>query len=448
MLCITNVRPAIFSASYERKLGIALFMLVLGWIGASVSGGSVHMNGRIYDPLLGRMLSADPFIQSPANFQNYNRYSYVTNNPLSVTDPSGFFLKKLFKSISKFIKKFFQTIVTIALVATGNWWALVAFTIAMGGVTGGLRGALIAAASVAITWFIGSDLGFGEAANFFEDPLLELARATAHGISQGGLAELSGGDFGASFLAGFSGSIAGSMTTGTKFFGKARDGNRELMVRRTVAAAVVGGTVSEIGGGKFANGAATAAMVSLFSEFGSRRASKSEQIDDGGDLTNFSVRYDDRIEYFSGSGSETRYFGGSGSIASWGGAPPGASLTPERVRAYVSRPGGDDVVALAAFDMMTGGSGRLVRGSLSGGRLTMDLAKSAGQFGSSFKFAYQGVVSNALNRASVRYGVFIEQTAEALYNWGGGDGVPTFTPGAAAGDGLNFLFGSPFHEQF
>jgi len=51
----------------------------------------VHMNGRIYDPVIGRMLSPDPFIQSPDNLQSFNRYSYVWNNPLSYTDPSGFY---------------------------------------------------------------------------------------------------------------------------------------------------------------------------------------------------------------------------------------------------------------------------------------------------------------------------------------------------------------------
>jgi RHS repeat-associated protein len=37
----------------------------------------VHMNGRIYDPTLGRFLQADPFIQAPKNSQSYNRYAYV-----------------------------------------------------------------------------------------------------------------------------------------------------------------------------------------------------------------------------------------------------------------------------------------------------------------------------------------------------------------------------------
>ena len=37
------------------------------------------MNGRIYDPTLGRFLQADPFVQAPDNSQSYNRYTYVLN---------------------------------------------------------------------------------------------------------------------------------------------------------------------------------------------------------------------------------------------------------------------------------------------------------------------------------------------------------------------------------
>ncbi|MBG6131248.1 RHS repeat-associated protein [Aquimarina sp. EL_43] len=49
----------------------------------------IHMNGRMYDPQLGRFLSPDNHIQNPYNTQNYNRYGYVLNNPLMYTDPSG-----------------------------------------------------------------------------------------------------------------------------------------------------------------------------------------------------------------------------------------------------------------------------------------------------------------------------------------------------------------------
>ena len=70
--------------------------------------GLVNMNGRIYDPVLGRFMSADPYIQAPDNLQSYNRYSYVWNNPLSSADPSGYWnLRKWFSATTKAI--FFPT---------------------------------------------------------------------------------------------------------------------------------------------------------------------------------------------------------------------------------------------------------------------------------------------------------------------------------------------------
>ena len=52
--------------------------------------GLVNMNGRVYDPELGRFLSPDPNVQFIADLQSYNRYSYVLNNPLRYTDPTGY----------------------------------------------------------------------------------------------------------------------------------------------------------------------------------------------------------------------------------------------------------------------------------------------------------------------------------------------------------------------
>ena len=51
--------------------------------------GLVHMNGRVYDPEIGRFLSADPFVQDLSNSQSLNRYSYVLNNPTNYVDPFG-----------------------------------------------------------------------------------------------------------------------------------------------------------------------------------------------------------------------------------------------------------------------------------------------------------------------------------------------------------------------
>ena len=51
--------------------------------------GLVHMNGRIYDPTLGRMLTADILVSYPERSTSYNRYAYALNNPLRFVDPSG-----------------------------------------------------------------------------------------------------------------------------------------------------------------------------------------------------------------------------------------------------------------------------------------------------------------------------------------------------------------------
>ncbi len=53
----------------------------------------INMNGRIYDPVLGRFLSPDPYVQAPGYPNNYNRYTYALNNPLRFVDPSGYYNK-------------------------------------------------------------------------------------------------------------------------------------------------------------------------------------------------------------------------------------------------------------------------------------------------------------------------------------------------------------------
>jgi len=52
--------------------------------------GLINMNGRVYDPGLGRFMSADPTIPDPNSSQSYNRYSYAQGNPLRMLDPTGF----------------------------------------------------------------------------------------------------------------------------------------------------------------------------------------------------------------------------------------------------------------------------------------------------------------------------------------------------------------------
>ncbi len=230
--------------------------------------GLIHMNGRVYDPELGRFLSADPNVQAAENSQSYNRYSYVLNNPLKYTDPSGYFWKKL----KKFIKKNWRVIAAIGLaVVTGGatlaylgtlgvtgFWAAVGAGAASGFVSGGvmtwtLRGALtgaaIGAVSAGAAWGIGHAGGamMNSARNFAGG----LGRNIMHGIAQGGISSAQGGTFRAGF---WSGSLGSAVPVGqdTSFTAKA------------IAGAVVGGTASRLGGGKFANGAMSGAFVQMF----------------------------------------------------------------------------------------------------------------------------------------------------------------------------------------
>ena len=75
--------------------------------------GLIHMNGRVYGPVIGRFLSADPFIQAPENSQSHNRYSYVLNNPMSYTDPSGNFFSLIAGAVAAF--KTFTAVQTFAI---------------------------------------------------------------------------------------------------------------------------------------------------------------------------------------------------------------------------------------------------------------------------------------------------------------------------------------------
>jgi RHS repeat-associated protein len=51
----------------------------------------IDMNGRLYDPVQGRMISPDNYIPNPFGTQGYNRYAYGNNNPMSYVDPDGNF---------------------------------------------------------------------------------------------------------------------------------------------------------------------------------------------------------------------------------------------------------------------------------------------------------------------------------------------------------------------
>jgi RHS repeat-associated protein len=53
------------------------------------STGLYYYGARYYDPMIGRFISPDTIVPDPTNPQALNRYSYVLNNPLKYTDPTG-----------------------------------------------------------------------------------------------------------------------------------------------------------------------------------------------------------------------------------------------------------------------------------------------------------------------------------------------------------------------
>nr|WP_255454025.1 RHS repeat-associated core domain-containing protein [Thioalkalivibrio sp. XN279] len=221
--------------------------------------GLIHMGGRVYDPEIGRFLSPDPFVQFPASTQGFNRYAYVGNNPLSYTDPSGYFLKKLMKVAGigmNFVpglqlpNAFLHGFVSGFLASEGN-------------VKAGMMGMM----SAGIAGEIG---GIKDLSNF--------QRSALHGITQGAISAAGGGRFGDGALGAFSGSLLSFIPEAVA--GPYGSGGEWAKIGRMTAAAVVGGTASALGGGKFANGAWSAAFVSRFNHDGSRWDTSVEQVPD------------------------------------------------------------------------------------------------------------------------------------------------------------------------
>ena len=65
--------------------------------------GLVNMNARLYDPLLGRFLSPDPYVKNPFLTQDYNRYTYAMNNPLVYVDQDGEWIQYLIGGVVNWV---------------------------------------------------------------------------------------------------------------------------------------------------------------------------------------------------------------------------------------------------------------------------------------------------------------------------------------------------------
>lgn len=257
--------------------------------------GLIHMNGRVYDPEIGRFISADPIVQAPGNIQSYNRYSYVMNNPLTLTDPSGFswwsktwnkvknFAKRALHAIKRIneavvdaamvpwreTKRLFmrvpalQQIATIAVcAATAAATAGLGCAAFQGLMTWGMTGDL-SAGLTAFAWGVATVAVWGGVHTFGASPVGQaiggVGRTIVHGVVGGAIAKLQGGDFRSAFF-------ANALGKGVYESGMGYQGSN--LFAHSAEAALVGGTASALSGGSFANGAKTAAMARLFNDAG------------------------------------------------------------------------------------------------------------------------------------------------------------------------------------
>jgi len=261
--------------------------------------GLIHMGGRVYDPLLARFLSADPHVQFPYYSQSLNRYSYLMNNPLTATDPTGFFLKKLFNylfklfdkitrvimkvmsKVMRFLSKYGKQIAAIALLVyapklglkllanvsgmavgiTGAGLGTVALTTkglyASYAIAGGLAGLVTTGSLKGLLVGAISAVGFA-----FAGTLKGAAQFLAHGVVGGARAHA----FGGSFSKAFASSILGKAT-------HAPIAKLGIPVEGKVAlAGVVGGSMSSLFGGRFRHGFWSGAFAYALNQAGQVKA--------------------------------------------------------------------------------------------------------------------------------------------------------------------------------
>ncbi len=238
--------------------------------------GLINMKGRVYDPVIGRFVSADPFIQEPGMTQSYNRYSYVMNNPLNLTDPSGYLfggVKDWFEekadNVVNFVKDNWKAgvaiVVTVVAIATFNIplaSSAGAFAFGFGSsftgtlLNGGSIGDAFRAGITSGFVSLGTANAFGMVGKYLTDPVSNMI---GHGVVGGTKSVIEGGKFEHGF-------ISAALTSRSDYF--VENAFPNSLEGRVLMAGAIGGTISELSGGKFVNGAVTAAFGRLYNHEG------------------------------------------------------------------------------------------------------------------------------------------------------------------------------------
>jgi RHS repeat-associated protein len=207
--------------------------------------GLINMNGRLYDPVLGRLLSPDNYVQNQFGTQDYNRYSYAKNNPLLYTDPDGNnpIIGAIIGAVS------YTLGVAFSDGGFKNWsWFGFGSSVIMGAMTSGFASEIGGAVSAGVT--AGTLSPFAAGAIQFG----------AYGAFGGMTSMVTGGSFVSGALTGAAGSAVGSLTglipgIQTNGWGRAV---------QIGSSAAFGGVVADLSGGNFWSGAAQAGLVAGF----------------------------------------------------------------------------------------------------------------------------------------------------------------------------------------
>jgi RHS repeat-associated protein len=231
--------------------------------------GLVHLNGRVYDPYVGRMLSADPVVGDPLNGQTWNRYSYVYNNPLAYTDPTGYCAiciptiqppaRLNWLARHSIFGDILRVGITAVCVAIGPACAPFAPLFAFSGsaIVAGLSGGNFTDAMRAGTFAFMSAMAFHSVGDITgHDPAFGSGRFFANVAGHAAVGCLmsmaSGSSCGSGALSAAVPAFAGPLI------------NKLPFQAALVANSTLGGLASVASGGKFANGAVTAAFGYLF----------------------------------------------------------------------------------------------------------------------------------------------------------------------------------------
>ena len=208
----------------------------------------IHMNGRLYDPILRRFLNTDENIQAPHNTQNYNKYDYMFNNPLMYNDPSGEFIWWLPAAIAVFSHAIQSYYMNQPMSFEGLMEAM-AVSYISAGMSYGIGEVFKAGGEVA--------KALGEYA--------VLVKRLVHGISGGIQSVVQGGSFGSGAISAILGDIGGEASL--KYLG-------ENLGASMLTGFVMGGIGSELAGGNFWVGAVTGTGVSIFNHYAHKQQIK------------------------------------------------------------------------------------------------------------------------------------------------------------------------------